>query len=325
MAGVDTVTLLLPERGRFGGQRLSPQTGRWLGRADALARGAGHDAQLARVFDVLPRGWPVAAVARQRDVGDAGQSVWLRADPAHVQPDINGARLLAHGQALALTAQDSAALLPALKPIFGDMGFLIDAPDPSRWYVQLPAGARLPTLATPQEALGDDLFEHLPAGDGADSAPARRWRALLNEVQILLHNHPRNSARIAAGLAPVNSLWFWGGGTLPDHVQCAHDQLFSDDDGLTAFAEFAGAGTAALPRQLPAGEGSRLFDLRDARDLARLERDWFAPLQGALESRHLAQAVFDFADGHGCRLARAQRWRFWRRPWRQLAADLAPE
>ena len=55
-------------------------------------------------FDMLPRGWPVAAVTRQRDAGDAAQAAWLRADPAYIRPDINGARLLAHGEALALTA-----------------------------------------------------------------------------------------------------------------------------------------------------------------------------------------------------------------------------
>ena len=54
------------------------------------------------------------------------------------------------------------------------------------------------------------------SGEGAE-----RWRALLNESQIVLHNHPINAVREARGAVAVNSLWFWGAGTLPDSVRCA--------------------------------------------------------------------------------------------------------
>ncbi|HET7359261.1 MAG TPA: phosphoglycerate mutase, partial [Rhodanobacteraceae bacterium] len=298
-------------------------TGRRLAQADASV----HDGlPLMRVFDVLPRGWPVAAMTRQHDVGDAAGSAWLRADPVHVRPDINGARLLAHGEALQLTHADAAALLPALRPLFGDAGFLLDAPTPDRWYLQLPAGARLPAMASPQEALGADLFEHLPGFDDDASAEGRRWRALLSEAQVTLHNHPHNAQRAAAGLAPINSLWFWGGGVLPDQVRTPHAQVFSDDDAVLAFARLAGAHADRLPPRWTAGEGDRLFDLRDSRDLALLERDWFAPLLADLQAGRLAHAGFDFADGHGYRISHGQRWRFWRRPWRQLgAAQPGPE
>ena len=77
------------------------------------------------------------------------------------------------------------------------------------------AGAKLPAFAAPDEALGDDLFD-APARQAPEG---RRWRALLSEAQVVLHNHPLNAQRVAAGLAPVNSLWFWGAGALPDHVR----------------------------------------------------------------------------------------------------------
>src|SRR5688572_30306304 len=97
---MNSATLLLPERERFGAQRLKGEVAKALGRADR-ATVAGD--QRTRVFDILPRGWPVAAVTRQRDAADAALSAWLRADPAYVRPDINGARLLAYGSALSLT------------------------------------------------------------------------------------------------------------------------------------------------------------------------------------------------------------------------------
>ncbi len=316
------ITLLLPARDRFGGQRLSPATGKALARADRSQAAADPSpdgrAQMARVLDVLPRGWPVAAAARQRDAGDAANAVWLRADPSYVQPDINGARLLSYGQALGLSAADAAALLRPLKPLFGDAGFPIDAPVPSRWYLRLPLGAKLPDFTSPEQALGADMFDQLPEGN-----EGRRWRALLSEAQVVLHNHPLNAERAAAGLAPVNSLWFWGAGILPDHVRTGFARVASDDEALTALAALAGAKVDARPPSWTGNAEDAAFDLRDARDLALLERDWFAPLLSALARGQLDGVQFDFADGTRYDLARSQRWRFWRKPLRSFIAGSA--
>ena len=302
------ITLLLPPRERFGGQRLSADTGRALARGDRSQRGGDT---LSNILDVLPRGWPAAAASRQRDAGDAANAAWLRADPAYVQPDINGARLLSYGEALGLSAADAAALLKPLKPLFGDSGFPIDAPVPSRWYLRLPMGAKLPEFTAPEQALGADLFDELPQGP-----EGRRWRVLLSEAQVVLHNHPLNAQRAAAGLAPVNSLWFWGAGALPDRVQSNYTRIASDDETLTALAALGGVSIEAKPTSWNArtGAGNTLFDLRDARDLALLERDWFAPLRDALAAGSLKQLRLDFDDGARYDLARAQRWRFWRKP-----------
>ncbi|MGV8940005.1 MAG: phosphoglycerate mutase [Lysobacter sp.] len=300
-----TVTLLLPARSRFGGQRLSESAGRWFGRADRTQVGGDL---VERQFQILPRGWPVAAVTRQRDAGDAQGSAWLRADPVYIQPDINGARLLSHGEALSLSVADSAAFLPALKPLCGDIGFPIDAPHPSRWYLQLPPGAKLPAMASLDQALGADLFDQLPEGP-----EGRRWRALLSEAQVVLHNHPRNAERAALGLAPVNSLWFWGAGRVPDAVSTPHTSLFSDDDTLVAFAAAAGAHSGPLPPRWQPGEGGQLFDLRHLRDLTVFDRDWWLPVLAYLQTGRLVRATICFADGHQLTLVPKQRWRFWRR------------
>jgi len=319
--------LLLPERARFGAQRLSEEIGRWFARADRSEAGG---AQLARVFDILPRGWPVAAATRQRDAGDAAHSAWLRADPAYVRPDINGARLLACGDALSLSSQDSEALLRPLKPLFGDIGFPIDAPTPSRWYVRLPREAKLPAFASPDDALGADLFEHLPEG-----SEGRRWRALLSEAQVILHNHPCNAQRIASSLPPINSLWFWGAGVLPDHVRTQFDTVSSDDEAVQAFALLAGLPASGRPSRWrselaePGKPGAPAIsrncancaiDLRQYRDLSALQSDWLAPLLQDLLAGRLATATLDFADGVRFELRASQRWRFWRRPRRSLSA-----
>lgn len=309
-----SATLLLPTPGRLGGGTLHPSVARALGRGDRTTGQPGGRAQLLRHFDLLPRGWPVAALTRLRDVGGAGQSAWLRADPAYVRPDINGARLLACGEGLDLDGRDVAALLPSLRPLFGDAGFPLDAPDPHRWYLCLPRGARLPSFATPSDALGADLFDQLPGSDDAAGPEGRRWRALLSEAQVVLHNHPHNAARIAAGRLPVNSLWFWGAGIAPDHVTTRWGGLRSGDVLLQALAVEAGIPCEAAPSSFSPPQHDALFDLRGARDLSALQGDWLVPALGAVAAGTLATLGLDFEDGTCVTMARGQRWRFWRRP-----------
>lgn len=310
------VTFLLPAAEAFGAQRLDQDGARLLGRADRLPLGdGGREAQLLRHFDLLPRGWPIAALTRQADAGDAAGSAWLRADPAWIRPDINGARLLACGFDLRLTAEDSAALLPALRPLFGDAGFPIDAPDPSRWYLRLPAGAQLPAFTPPSEALGTELSEQL----GDDGPGARRWRALLNEAQIALHNHPWNAARVERGLAPVNSVWFWGAGVLPDHVRSAHSAVATGEEELRALAIASGARVMAPAAAFDPASGATLVDLRALRDLRLFADAWLRPALSAVAGGGLDALALDLGDGACYRFARGQRWRFWRRPQPSLA------
>src|SRR5688572_17038505 len=177
-ASVAATTLLLPARRRFAGQPLGVRVAAALARADRPADGEpGGKAQLLRHVDLLPRGWPLAAITRALDADDAHLHAWLRADPTHVRPDMTGARVLAVG-GLGMTPGEAAALANALRTTFGDAGFMFSAPHPERWYVALPREAKLPALPLPEDVLGDDLAAHLP-----DGPEGRRWRALLNEAQ----------------------------------------------------------------------------------------------------------------------------------------------
>ena len=309
------LTLLLPTGVRLAGIVLPASLAKAFGRADEVAGQPGEQAQLSRHFKLLPDRWPHAALTRVADAGldDACSSAWLRADPAHIRADINGARLLATGAALAMSVQDVEAFLPALRPLFGDAGFLLDAPHPTRWYLRLPRETRLPDFPAPDEALGEDVFDHMP-----DGAQARRWRTLSSETQVMLHNHPRNAERAQAGLVAVNSLWFWGGGVLPDNASGDSATIFSDDPVLHGLA---GVGTFN-PMPLADFTGfesitdDTLIDLRAIRNPKVLLERWLQPahLLSALD-----QVTFDLADGRIFRLRPSQRWRFWRKPRTALA------
>lgn len=305
-----SATLLLPARTRFAGEALPPALARALGRADAVQAAAGP----ATLFEVLPRGWPAAAATRQRDRGDASGAAWVRADPAFVRPDINGARLVAIGEALGLDDNAAESLLRALRPVFGDFGMPIEATSPSRWYLRLDPGAPLPRFADPDDALGADLFEYLPPGD-----LGRRWRALLNDAQVTLHQHPLNAERAASGLAPVNSVWFWGEGRLPDRVRALQAKILSDDDVVGAFAALAATSCQGLPNTWPGvSDEDVAIDLRRARRLGVLCSRWLEPAVADVARGRMREMRLMFDDGAGYVLRRSQSLRLWRRPLRAL-------
>jgi len=287
--------LLLPERRRF--PATPPALATLLGRGDRLGEAeAGERAQLRRHFQLVPDGWPMAAITRAFDAGDAREGNWLRADPAHVRVEAAGARPHAIGN-LGLAREEADEFLQLLRPVFGDAGMVLDAPTPERWYLALPEGSPLPSFADPADALGGDLFSLLPSGP-----EGRRWRALFNEAQVLLHQHPRNAARVAAGRAPVNALWFWGAGRLPQAVRSDTRAVLSEEVEVLALARLAGISGAQEP-----AHGS-LVDLRRLRDATRLERLLLDALAEGLSPQ------LDFADGARWQLRASQRWRFWRRP-----------
>lgn len=299
-ASPDSVELWLPDLARF--EPTHPLRD-LLRKADQLTPGAkGYLAGLSERF-VVSGGLPAAALTRELMAGDAADSAWLCADPAWVQPDLNGARLLACGQ-MQLSMDDAQALARPLRPVFGDAGMILEVSSPDHWHVRLPGGSPIPSFASPEQALGEDLFEHLPQG-----ADARRWRLLLNEVQVLLHQHPLNTERRTRGAPPINSLWLWGGGSLPDIVRTSLKGVVGDDVLLDALAKRAGIAT--VPRTSSAVEKAMpgwLIDLQDlpADDIATT---WWPSVLVAAQKQPLQ---LSFASGERFVVRPWHRLRFWR-------------
>ena len=313
---MSSTTLLLPVLERVFAETPPADVARALGRADRSDGEPGRAAQLRRHFALLPNRWSEAAISRLAEPGadadDVRRHAWLRVDPAHLRAGINGVVLLGTGDALGLDATDSAAFLPALKPLFGDAGFQLDAPHPARWYLRLPEGAPLPPLLAPDEALGEDLFASLPQGE---ESVARRWRSLITEAQVILHQHPRNRERLAQGRAAINALWFWGAGRLPDAVQSRYLHVRSQEPLLQGLARMAGAAIAAPESPADGPAGDSLVDMRRLRSLELFGTQVLPPLLQAMTRREYDTLQLDFEDGTCLALRPGQRgWQFWRRP-----------
>ena len=302
--------LLLPSLAvveRHGG----PELAMLRARGDRLPDGdAGRRAAALRVFALVPaRVLPIAALTRQADVGDAGDAVWLRADPGHAQADMSSLRLLRSGD-LDLDATEASALVRSLKPLFGDAGYELSAPTPARWFLRGILSAEFPDAPDPAEILGDDLQDHLPAG-----AAGAKWRRLLNEAQILLHQHEVNRARAARGALPANTLWFWGGGALPQSVASPFARLASADEVLLALGRRAGLSImdperyeAVNPLPATVVESWSPFGFRRLLD---------AVLPGRMRELRrglIATLELDCLSGERWTVTRRNLWRLWRRP-----------
>lgn len=231
---------------------------------------------------------PVAPYAAQGDGLAADDGYWLCADPVHLHL-ARDRIVLREGALPDVTEAEAAAVMDTLNAHFSGMQFF--APHPRRWYIRLPASQNMVT--TPLDAaIGQDVGHVLPTG-----TDAKTWIVWQNELQMLLHEHPVNEARSAAGKLPVNSLWLWGGGVRQPVVASRYTRVWGDAAML--------AGTAAARSLPPAAD--TLLDGMSGRELLVLdvaemgwqilEQQWFAPLEQALKRGRLARLDFHIAHG----------------------------
>ena len=259
----------------------------------------------------------------------AREGCWLNADPVHLR--FHQERIvLADAGAFELVEAEAAAFIATLNREFADVGEFHLA-EPRRWYVRLHQAsdhAALPLSAVAGRRMDGDLPE-------GGHARLRQW---LNEIQMVLHGHPVNEQRQAAGHPAVNSLWLWGAGELPPAPTteaAPFTGVWAGQPLARGLARAAGihdhppaAGLSALlaqasPKDHPLVILDDLLAPTSYEDsaawleaLARLEAQWFAPLRTALggkvsELTLIAPTIFGQLTWH---LTGADRWRFWRRP-----------
>lgn len=262
---------------------------------------------LAQWFDVDSPTIPAGALLRDHLAGDAGDALWLAAEPAWAFPDINGVRLMACGS-MAVTAEESAALVQTLAPLYAEVGMTLLAATPTQWQLRAAPDAALPDLVAPEQALGESLLTHLPAGDAG-----KRWRILFNDVQMALHEHPVNLARKRRGDTVINAVWSWGAGRLPARVTSSLHGVISNEVLLQALAARADVAQKPVSTTTVAMAGAGwLVDLQGLA-AGEFEHDWWPVVQGLMARRSVR---LTFGSGERWLWRPWHRWRLWRRPAR---------
>ena len=234
------------------------------------------------------RDWPVAPWLVRATGIDPNRAYWLCAEPATLVVGQDDVRL--GGLVEDIDAQDAQLLLDALNAHFAADAVRFFAATPARWFVRALYAQRIETRP-PEAALGAPLFAFLPSGPDA-----ARWRRWQNELQMLLFEHPVNRRRVQARLAPVNSVWLWGGGTAVEERERPAAAIFADRGRVRELARGAAIELAPVPANFDAlpqpGTAAVWLDPIDAGNagerLAAIDRAWMAPIERALNARRLS-------------------------------------
>lgn len=169
-----------------------------------------HERVLAHEFGIAaPDGcipwaaWQVAQAGR-----DPQGAAWAWITPCHWEVGRDHVAMSVPQQ-LALSAEESHALLDALKPWFEQDGIALDYEAPTQWLARGEVFRGFAS-ASLDRVTGRVIDRWMPRGDAGK--PVRR---LQQEMQMLLYTHQTNEERSRGGQPTVNSFWVSGTGALP--------------------------------------------------------------------------------------------------------------
>lgn len=305
-----------------------PELERLLARAQGRASpGCGFEETLCAVMGLAAAtdsDLPLGALRRYGLSGEQDGGFFLAADPVHLRADISQLFLVDSAH-LDITEAEGAALVSAFNEHFTEQGLRLEKTARDAWHVALaqPEPLRTHPLRT---VMGRAINAYLPTG-------TRRsfWQGLLNEVQMLFHSAAVNRQRESQGALPINSLWLYGAGSLPEKPRGdaqAVTAIWADDPLAHGVARWADVEASALPANVDtvlrgARQGTGVVCLEQLQapasynDLAAwegamntLERDWFGPLNAALKGGALGECHLHDCAGQGFVVRAGGAWRF---------------
>jgi hypothetical protein len=257
---------------------------------------------------------PAEGLAALRFWGQTSEraGVWMAAaDPVHLEAHLDHLRLYAlRGDEV--SRPHLRELIDYLQETLGD--------DERYAFVRLGQFAYLrgeEAIATaavsPCAIDGREPDEFMPAGDHATAHDR-----LLSELQMALHDHEVNQQRAAGGKRPVNSVWFWGGGTAPEKEARRIPPLFAYDplfrgywDSCTGVIE---PWTGNFDEALNIAPDGFVAIAPDAMDSLQPEvmADCLENLRHIVKRGDLRKLTLLFHDGLKIEIGKTDAFRFWR-------------
>lgn len=259
---------------------------------------------------------PVAALTHinDREHNPGNDYFWLRTDPVTMWADMARVFMTDYGFA-DLNPFERNEIENCIRSVLEEEGIDLHSDHPERWCIAL--DKPLDFDFTPlDEAIGMDVADALP-----NHPEARYWRRVLNEIQIALHNCPVNVRRRMGGKQEINSVWFWGGGFIPEAApHDIFDTVYSNHPvtrGLAIINDCRLRRKSEVEDTRFQEDGRSVLidwsiESRDPKqELQRIE--WLAQqLLALLKPEQLALTLFD-GSGQGRIYDRKSRRRFWRR------------
>lgn len=136
-------------------------------------------------------------------VKNPSETVWL-AELSAISVGREGATI-AHPASFEITTDEADALFDSVSGLWADRAISALPLNNRQWRIWLDPSVSTRSL-TPAAMAEMRLTDWWPQEDSL-----REWRRLLNEIQMVWHEHPVNLARTERGELPINSLWLFGG------------------------------------------------------------------------------------------------------------------
>jgi len=188
----------------------------------------------------------VAAAASRATAEDVpGRMVWI-ATPVHLVAGLSSVHLDARGL-LQVELEVRRDLATEFNTVFAESGFSLEAL-PSAGFLMTGPSIDESDTVEPARILGASISDALPR---ASSAPT--LRRLVAEIEMWLHEHPVNTARMKQGRLPITALWLWGGGAAREGVNLgvSYELLNTDLTDTVPASLVRGTALEAMSRPLP--------------------------------------------------------------------------
>jgi len=234
---------------------------------------------------LVPRELPDEAWLRARFApasGDAiaafamragGESPRLLVRPVHLQVGLDTLVLSLPER---IGADEAQALAETANRQFADDGLSWSPETPHAWTLQatndegrarLGAWAKLHCRSA-RMVVGRRIDAWQPEGEAA-----RSWRALVNELQMLWHEHPVNDARSQAGRPALNSVWLEG--SCSRAGRRGFDAVITSDEALAGLALSAGCEVSAVPGEATPDDFLRFAAIQEDVGTLLLDPGWW--------------------------------------------------
>lgn len=277
---------------------------KYIKKARFSADASGYQRHLLQLFCGHAITTPDLPIASLR----GGKALSLCADPCYLHPDRD--RLLLFSQGLDLTLDEARGIAELVQPLLAEFNASLHIQSAEQWLLELDS---LPEVEfSAMEGLhGLPVSDFLPRGPQSED-----WIRLWNEVQMLLFDSDVNQRREAAGKVPVNSLWFWGMGTIPSWQQWP---LVSGQEAiLQTLASVSESGFEPDIHRFDAihhKPALKVLSIDSEQDmqaqLQQLNDDWLAPAWSALKKWQLRELELIVPDWGVYTLTPWNSWRIW--------------
>ena len=291
------------------------------------AAAGGYEAQLCALFGLNATDdadFPLGALRRFGITNEPDPDFFLCADPVYLRADIQQLYLFDSSQ-LNIQQQEAEVLVDLFNNHFDSEGFVLEPSTSDQWHLRLKRSQPIKTHSM-WVVRGKDVNAYLPTGQHA-----MYWQRLLNEAQMLFHDVEPNKSRQTRGELPVNSLWFYGAGTLPKLDNTHWTTVWANDSLARSLAQLTGVASQPVPERLEtlfsagiAGPQLICIDALAAPSsyddfhtwnvlMQQLEQSWFRPLTEALKQGQLQACTLMDCNGQKFEYVGGYRRRFWRK------------